>query len=246
MRRTFFGRGSIIRLLCMYVTMAVAMTSSAEVLGQERAANSDSLEGVWNLRMQSLTERPTRGLRSVLLRIVETADASEDAGLVMELTNLRNQFVPVSDFNFDDETRRLTLQYSVYAYDLTIGPDGTLSGTIESPFGVQQVAGRRQALDDLRYAGEDEPPFSATRPGVIGHISEYAPPDDVTDPGDWVRSRISGSDDWALIPRDGISIGFTNADEFSEILTKNAGQRVDLTFVWVGEKMEIVEIAPTQ
>lgn len=237
-----FGRGSLIRLW-IYATALLMMASPAGVLSQQQGPIPGAFQGLWNISMVSLSERPTRGTRNVLVRISEADNGSD---LEVALTNLRNEFVPVSDITYHEVDQVLSFRYGAFEYSLSLVSDSELGGRVVSPAGDQPLKGNRQTEGDLRFVGDTEPPFLATRPGVIGHITEFAPPNDVSNPGEWVRSRISHSDDWALVIRAGVSIGFTNAAEFTEILEKNAGQRVDMTATWIGDKMEIVQIAPIE
>jgi hypothetical protein len=237
-----FRRGSLARL-GIYGAALLMMASPAKVLSQQQGPIPDAYQGVWNITMVSLSERPTRGTRNVLVRISEVDDGSD---LEVALTNLRNEFVPVSDVTYDDAARVLSFRYGAFEYSLSFESNNELSGHVVSPAGDQPLSGARQAEGDLRFVGDREPPFLASRPGVIGHITEFAPPNDVTNPGEWVRSRISSPGDWALVIRQGVSIGFTNAAEFADTLAKNAGQRVDMTATWIGDKMEIVHIAPIE
>lgn len=215
-------------------------------LGEAQAGASvdDSVEGnriagTWNLEMESLAQRPTRGVRNVLIRVTD-----ERGELRAEITSLRNEFVPVSQFTYDPDAGTMHVRYGAYDYVLTLDGD-SVAGSMTSPAGSQQVAGARQPDGDNRFTGVEAEPFEATRPGVIGHIESGPPPDGVEDPGEWVRQRITAPEDWALLVRQGaLAIGFTNAEEFEAVLTEHAGTTVTLRGVWVGERVEIVELIP--
>jgi hypothetical protein len=224
-----------------FAAIVLVLVSPVKALGQEQGGGYWSVSGVWNLRMSSIAERPTRGVRNVLMEVSEIEGT--ESSLDVRVQNLRNQFVPVSDILYDESSRVLSFQYGVYGYELTFESESSISGQQSSPFGSLDVEGRRQSAEDLRFVGDTEPDFEMTRSGIIGHYTKAAPPSDALDPGEWVRSQIAGPEDWALVLRGGVTIGFTNAEDFVEELAKHAGETIRITAVWRGEKLEILGLS---
>ncbi len=197
-------------------------------------AQSDPV-GVWNVRSRDMTDRATGGVRVVLLRVQRT-----DGRLGADITSIRNTFLPVDEFRYENGTMRVV--FGSYEYTLRVEGD-ELTGTLVSPLGRQEVEGVRQRRN-LTYVGDQAEEFRTTRPGVIGHRTLLEPPASEADPARWVRSRIESVEDLALIVgrRAKVAIPFTNAEQFAEELLRHAGQPVTIVGVWVGEGLQIERI----
>jgi len=65
----------------------------------------------------------------------------------------------------------------------------------------------------------------------------------VADPGEWVRSRAESVEDLVLVLRGGIPVSFTNASDFAAELMMYAGQRIDVTGEWIGDRYQIHDVA---
>lgn len=193
--------------------------------------------GVWNVRTRDMTDRATGGVRVVLLRVQET-----DGELGAEITSIRNSFLPVQDFSY--ENGRMHLLYGSYEYTLRLEGD-ELVGTVTSPLGTQEVEGVRQH-ETLTYVGDEPAEFRTTRGGFLGHRTLLEPPSEERNPAGWVRSNIESVADLALIVgrRSRVAIPFTNAQDFADELLRHAGQRVTVVGVWEGEGLRIEEIEP--
>jgi len=204
--------------------------------GQAQESRSEVV-GVWNIQAESRTERPTGGVRNVILVVSET-----NGELSAKITNLRNDFVPLADFSYNYESKRIQLWYGAYHYNLKL--DGArLEGTVYSPAGELTAHGARQAEGDFRYRGMSVQPFETNRTGVIGHLNAFLPPEEALDPNRWILDRIESPDEWALVVGDGaLAIGFSNASEFESELRRLAGLEVGLEGVWIGERLKIVDI----
>ena len=106
-----------------------------------------------------MTDRATGGVRVVLLRVEE-----ENRELKAEITSIRNTFMPVDEFRWDDGTMHVS--FGSYAYTLRV--DGEhLTGTVASPLGTQQIEGERQHRT-LMYVGDEGIAFRTQRTGVLG------------------------------------------------------------------------------
>lgn len=195
-------------------------------------AEPTGAEGIWNLETGLLAERPTRGSKHALLRVRPAGGR-----LQAEMTSIRNTFLPVRDFQYENGEMRFS--FGAYQYALKLD-GGKAAGTVTSPAGTQEVSGTRQ--EALMFAGKSPQPFHMTRPGVIGHRTSFGPPRDEADPEGWVKSRIESPGDFAFVPRAGIAIAFTNPEEFADELRAHAGHTVNLTGTWVGEKIRIEKI----
>ena len=206
------------------------------MLPLEALAQSSAV-GVWNIRSRDMTDRATGGIRSVLLRI-EGAE-NEFTG---EMTAVSNRFLPVEQLSI--EGRLIRVVFGSYEYSLeTEGEE--IIGTVESPFGVQQVSGFRQ-YRGVMYVGDVSEEFETTRPGFLGLSSGAEPPTGV-DPASWIRRQISSVDDLALIVgnRARVPVAFTNAREFQDELLANLGRDVSMLAVWVGDRLQIRSIDPS-
>ncbi len=188
--------------------------------------------GMWNLKSGDLTNRATGGVRTVLLRVQEV-----DGELEAEITSISGAFLPTQSFDYDDGV--MSVKSGAYEYTLDIDGDD-IEGTVVSPLGRQQIVGFRQ-YDTLLYVGDQPEEYQFTRTGIIGHRTELQPPEDASDPADWVTSRIESANDLALIVgrRHKLAVEFTNAEEFEAELRAHAGQRVAISGVWVGERIRI-------
>ncbi len=184
--------------------------------------------GMWNLETRNLAERATGGVRNVLLRIQET-----DGRFHAQMTSPRSTFLDVRDFEYQDG--RMRVIFGSYSYLLELEGD-QLTGTMTSPVDTLSVRGRRQ--QGTMYAGDTPEEYVSTRTGMLGHRTRLEPPEDETDPGDWVRSRVQSVDDYALILR-GIPVSFTNPEEHERQLTELAGRRVSVTGAWIGARYRI-------
>ena len=114
-----------------------------------------------------------------------------------------------------------------------------MTGTMFSPVDTVAVAGTRQ--EGTLFGGDEPEDFHSTRTAILGHRTDLAPPDDEPDPAVWVKSRIDSVQDLALIVR-GHAVSFTNSADYEEDLLAYAGQRVSITGLWVGERIQIEEI----
>lgn len=219
------SRGAARVAIC--AALAVAPIASLE-------AQSSPL-GVWNIRSNDMTDRATGGVRVVLLRVEE-----ENRELKAEITSIRNTFMPVDEFRWDDGTMHVT--FGSYAYTLRV--DGEhLTGTLASPLGTQQIEGERQHRT-LMYVGDDGIAFRTQRTGILGVATDPSGPmNDDPNPRAWVTSRLSSVDDVALLNgRARVPVRFANAREFEAELRELAGTRVTVVGVWVGEKIRIESI----
>jgi len=206
------------------------------ILPMEALAQSSAV-GVWNIRSRDMTDRATGGIRSVLLRIQNAGN-----GLAGEMTAVSNRFLPVEQMRV--EGKSIHVVFGSYEYNLeTEGEE--ISGTVESPFGIQQVFGLRQ-YRGVMYVGDVSEEFQTTRPGVIGLSSGIEPPTGVN-PTSWVREQISSVDDLALIvgSRARVPVAFTNAREFKDELLANVGRNVSMLAVWVSDQLQILSIDPS-
>jgi len=197
----------------------------------------DSPVGVWNIRSNDMTDRATGGVRVVLLTVEE-----DDRQLKAEITSIRNTFMPVDEFRWDDGTMHVTFG----AYEYTLRVDGErLTGTVESPLGTQEIQGERQ-YRTLMYVGDEGIEFHTERTGVLGVATDTSgPANDDPDPRGWVRSRMGSVDDLALLNgRARVPVQFANAREHEAELLELAGTRVTVRGIWVGEKIRIEEIEP--
>lgn len=214
----------------------VAALLAATVVPAASAAQSGPL-GVWNIRSKDMTDRATGGVRAVLLRVEEG-----ESGPEAEITTIRNTFMPVEEFRYEDGVMHVV--FGSYEYVLEIDGD-ELSGVLMSPLGRQEVSGFRQ-YDGLLYVGDEPEEFETTRPGVLGLASGAAPPDGVPDAGEWIRAEIDSVDDLALVVgrRARVPVPFTNAHDFEEELLALAGREVVVVGVWVGERLRLESIEP--
>lgn len=231
---TFCKRGATDWLIQLVrVAFCFLMISAA---GQAQESRPEVV-GVWNIQAESLTERPTGGVRNVILVVSEA-----NGKLSAKITNLRNDFVSLEDFSYNYESKQIQMWYGAYHYNLKI--DGSrLEGTVYSPAGVRNAHGARQAEGDYRYRGMSAQPFETNRTGVIGHLNAFLPPEEALDPNRWILDRVESPDDWALVVGDGeLAIGFSNASEFEVELRRLAGLEVGLEGVWIGERLKIIEI----
>ncbi len=198
--------------------------------GAEAQAN---VAGIWNLQTRNMAMRASGGVRNVLLRVDEVGGALR----AQMLTPLRNQFLDVTDLEMDGNS--VVVTFGSYVYDLEVRGD-QVTGTMVSPVDTLVVEGRRQR--GLMYVGDEPAPYVMTRTGPLGLRTGEVAPEDVADPGEWVRSQVDSLEDIAIVLR-GIPVGFTNASDFEEELMELAGRRVDILGEWVGERYQIHEIA---
>ena len=205
---------------------------AAILISQSTAAQATDVVGMWNLETRNLAQRATGGVRNVLLRI------EEDGGrLRAQMTSPRSTFIEVQEFRY--ENGELFVAFGAYEYTLNVEGD-RLSGTMFSPVDTLVVNGTRQ--EGTMFVGDEPEVFHSTRTAILGHRTSLAPPADEPDPVGWVKSRVESLEDIALIVR-GHAVSFTNAAEFEEDLTAWAGQTVNVSGFWVGERIQIEEIA---
>ena len=215
--------------------------SSAQLAGS-------SPVGTWNVKPEDVRQ-PIRGRETVILRVEQS-----DGDLRAQMTAVDGRLLDVDAFRFEGDT--MFVEFGAYEYVLSLNGDRA-AGTVISPFGELAIIGSRQDTG-LLYVGEPQA-FYTTRPGVIGHRTEFAPPEDAADPVAWVMQRVQSPEDLALIvtrftgqavaavsSSGRLAIEFTNAAEFEEELLGYAGQRVQLKGTWRGDKIEIdtIELAP--
>ena len=177
--------------------------------------------------------------RTVLLKVEEA-----DGELRAQMTSISDSLMEVDDFRSDDGT--MFVEFGAYEYTLSLDGD-RVTGTVVSPLGEFEIVGNRQDTG-LLYVGEPEE-FYTVHPGVVGHRTELAPPEDAEAPAAWVRERVQSAEDLALISDlGGIALEFTNPAEFEEELLGYAGQEVRVSGTWRGEKIEIdtIELVPPE
>jgi hypothetical protein len=230
-KQSAIGLKNIVRLLTLgFLIMSAA--SQAQIKG-----SGHEVVGLWNVTSASLSQRPTGGERTVIFSVQEKGDK-----LTAKITNLRHNFVPVSDFSYDPSSGKVKARYGVFQYNLTLDGD-RLTGSVTSPAGELAVRGGRQSEGDLRYRSLNVLPFEATRTGVVGHITAFQPPADEQDPSQWVLDRIESPEQWAIVVLpSALAIGFSNASDFNEQLKRHAGEEVDIHGVWEGERLRIMRI----
>ncbi len=224
----------------MRISGALALGLSVGILvsGCSREAEPDPV-GLWNLKFGA-SQASTGRIPTSLLRVEEV-----DGEIEAQLTSIRDRFLPVDDLRVEGAT--MSFAYGAYEYDLEIDGD-LMTGTVVSPRGTEPVSGRRQ-VETMMYNRPEE--FRTSRGGVIGHRVELAPPDDEPDPTAWVLSRVQAPRDLAFIVflrNHTTAVAFVNAEDFEEELRAHAGQRVEITAVWVGEelRLETIEAAETE
>jgi len=189
--------------------------------------------GTWNLQTGNIAMRASGGVRNVLLKVEEV-----DGGLRAQMTSPRNTFLDVTSFELDGS--RMVVTFGAYVYDLDVSGN-QVTGTMVSPVDTLLVDGRRQ--EGLMFGGDDPARYVMTRTGPLGHRTELLPPEDVADPGEWVRSRAQSVEDLVLVLRGGIPVSFTNAPDFADELMMYAGQRIDVTGEWIGDRYQIHDVA---
>ena len=206
--------------------------------------------GTWNLKSSEVPGRrlggtmppapPDSGAGKTVVLKVEEADGE----LRAQMTSVADSLLEVDEFRLEDGT--MFVEFGAYEYTLSLDRD-RVTGTVLSPLGEFEIVGNRQDTG-LLYVGEPEE-FYTNHPGVVGHRTELAPPEDVEDPAAWVRERVQAAEDLVLISDLGkIAIEFTNTAAFEEELLGYAGQEVRVSGTWRGEKIEIetIEMAPPE
>jgi hypothetical protein len=203
--------------------------------------------GTWNLKSSEVPGQRLGGTmppaplssgagKTVVLKVEEA-----DGELRAQMTSVADSLLEVDEFRLEDGT--MFVEFGAYEYTLSLDGD-RVTGTVVSPLGEFEIAGNRQDTG-LLYVGEPEE-FYTSHPGVVGHRTELAPPEDVEDPAAWVRERVQSAEDLVLITDLGrIAIEFTNTAAFEEELLGYAGQEVRVSGTWRGEKIEIdtIELA---
>ncbi|MGE0159033.1 MAG: hypothetical protein AB7T31_06430 [Gemmatimonadales bacterium] len=215
----------------------VALVAAGVTVPSAGVDAQSSPVGVWNIQSNDMTDRATGGVRVVLLR-VQQANREFDA----EITSIRNTFMPVDEFRWDDGMMHVT--FGAYEYALRVDGD-RLVGTMTSPLGTQQVQGERQ-YKTLMYVGDEGIEFRTQRTGVLGLASDPSgPANDDPDPHAWVTGRMHAVDDLAILNgRARVPVQFDNARDFEAQLRQLAGTRVTIVGVWVGEKIHLESIRP--
>ncbi len=207
--------------------------------------------GTWNLKSSEIPGRrlggetmpvakPSSGAGKTVLLKVEEAEGE----LRAQMTSISDSLLEVDAFRVEDGT--MFVEFGAYEYTLSLDGD-RVTGNVVSPLGEFVIEGTRQDTG-LLYVGEPEE-FYTNHPGVVGHRTELAPPEDAEDPAAWVRERVQSAEDLALISDlGGIALEFTNPGEFEEELLGYAGQEVEVSGTWRGEKIEIdtIELLPPE
>lgn len=194
------------------------------------AAQEDPV-GVWNLRIR--VGNIGEGFRTVLVRVERRGDVlvAQASGVTPELRN-------VDDFSFRDDTLRFAA--GAYEFELAIKGD-TVTGTVTSPSGRQDVTGTRQK--GLGFGGDVPEVLRKTWTGVIGHRTDGPPPADAPDPIAWLEQRTKTADDVVLWQRR-VPVGFTNAALYQSALIDLAGKSVVVDGAWRTDRIEIAALKP--
>lgn len=231
-------------LAALVVLVSVACTASMQ--------DEQDPVGTWNLKSSEVPGRrlgdgqtmpaavPSSGAGKTVILQVEEAGGE----LRAQMTSISDSLVEVDDFRLEGGT--MFVEFGAYEYTLSLDGD-RITGTVVSPLGEFEIAGDRQDTG-LLYVGEPEV-FYTNHPGVVGHRTELAPPEGAEDPAAWLRQRVQSAEDLALISDlGGIALEFTNASEFEEELLRYAGQEVEVSGTWRGERIEIeaIELLPPE
>ena len=192
------------------------------------AAQQDPV-GVWNLRVR--VGNIGEGFRTVLVRVERRGDA-----LAAQASGVTPDLRDVEDFSFRDDTLRFAT--GAYEYELVVKGD-TVTGTVTSPSGRQQVTGTRQK--GVGFGGDVPEVLRKTWTGVIGHRTDGPPPADAPDPIAWLKQRVKSADDIVLWQRR-VAVGFANAAEHQPALLGLAGESVVVDGAWRTDRIEIAGI----
>jgi hypothetical protein len=203
--------------------------ASASSVAQSSAAQDPV--GVWNLRIR--VGNIGEGYRTVLVRVERRGDT-----LVAQASGVTPDFRDVEDFSYQADTLRFAT--GAYEYELVVKSD-TVTGTVTSPAGTQEVTGARQA--SLGFGGDVPEVLRKTWNGVIGHRTEGVPPADAADPVAWLKQRVKTADDLVLWQRR-VPVAFANAAQYRAALIELAGKSVVVDGAWRTDRIEIAGIVP--
>jgi hypothetical protein len=204
---------------------AIMGASVPSVAGGQPAAPT----GIWNLRIR--VGNIGEGYRTVLVRVERRGET-----LVAQASGVTPELRDVEDFSYDAGTLRFAS--GAYEYELVIRGD-TLSGTVTSPAGKQEVTGTRQA--GLGFGGDVPEVLRKTWNGVIGHRTEGLPPPDAPDRVAWLTQRARSADDVVLWQRR-VPVGFVNAGDYQQALIELAGTPVVIEGTWRTDRIEITSV----
>lgn len=199
------------------------------VTGASALAQAADPVGIWNLRIK--VGNIGEGFRTVLVRVERQA-----ARLVAHATGVTADLREVEDLSFSNGT--LHFFTGAYEYSLQVRAD-TVTGTVTSPAGRQDVTGTRQTT--LGYDGDVPDVLRKTWTGVVGHRVDGVPP-----PGDavaWLTARIASPADLVIWQRR-VAVGFTNAETHRATLVAQAGRTVVVDGAWRTDKIEITAVRP--
>jgi hypothetical protein len=185
--------------------------------------------GVWNLRIR--VGNIGEGFRTVLVRVERRGDR-----LMAQASGVTPDLRDVEDFSYAADTLRFAT--GAYEYELVVKGD-TVTGTVTSPAGRQDVTGTRQA--GLGYGGDVPEVLRKTWTGVIGHRTDGMPPPNAPDPVEWLASRLKTADDIVLWQRR-VAVAFTNGDQHRATLVGYAGKSVVVDGAWRTDRIEIASV----
>jgi hypothetical protein len=185
--------------------------------------------GIWNLRIR--VGNIGEGYRTVLVRVERRGDT-----LVAQASGVTPDLRDVEDFSYKADTLRFAT--GAYEYELVVKGD-TVSGTVTSPAGTQEVTGTRQS--GLGFGGDVPEVMRKEWTGVIGHRTEGPPPGDAADPVAWLKQRVKSADDVVLWQRR-VAVGFANAAQHQAVLIDLAGKSVVVDGAWRTDRIEIAGV----
>jgi hypothetical protein len=206
-----------------------ASASSAALVSAPSAAQDPV--GIWNLRIR--VGNIGEGYRTVLVRVERRGDT-----LVAQASGVTPDLRDVEDFSYKGETLRFAS--GAYEYELVVKGD-TVTGSVTSPSGRQEVTGTRQ--QGLGFGGDVPEVLRKTWTGVIGHRNEGPPPTEAPDAVAWLRQRVKSADDVVLWQRR-VPIGFANVETYQQSLIEHAGKPVVIEGAWRTDRIEIAGIVP--
>ena len=186
--------------------------------------------GIWNLRIR--VGNIGEGYRTVLVRVERRGDT-----LVAQASGVTPDLRDVEDFSYKADTLRFAT--GAYEYELVVKGD-TVTGTVTSPAGTQEVTGTRQS--GLGFGGDVPEVLRKEWTGVIGHRTEGPPPGDAADPVAWLKQRVKSADDVVLWQRR-VAVGFANAAQHQAVLIDLAGKAVVVDGAWRTDRIEIAGVA---
>jgi hypothetical protein len=161
----------------------------------------------------------------------------KDGRLTAQATGVTADFRDVEDLTFAKDA--LHFFAGAYEYALAVKGD-TLTGTVTSPAGTQQVTGTRQK--GVGFDGDVPEVLRKTWTGVVGHRVDGVPPKDA-DAVAWLTSRVKTPDDLVIWQRR-VAVGFVNADVHRAALLAQAGKSVTIDGAWRIDRIEITAVTP--